>query len=48
MITSEPEIETNQSYPSECLEAFESLWDDHGVQGAIQRGNEYALHDNLS
>ncbi|KAK3116335.1 hypothetical protein LTR53_003412 [Teratosphaeriaceae sp. CCFEE 6253] len=25
-----------------------SLWRDHGVQSAIRKGNEYALHDNLT
>lgn len=48
MITAEPEVGTDQPYPPEYLEVFESLWNDSGVQQAIHRGNEYALHDNLS
>lgn len=28
--------------------AFTSLWADKGVQLAMLKGNEYALHDNLS
>jgi guanine nucleotide-binding protein subunit alpha len=34
--------------PQECLSAFNSLWADKGVQLAILKGNQYALHDNLS
>ena len=34
--------------PLDCLEAFKSLWADQGVQLAINKGNEYSLHDNLS
>lgn len=47
MIRSEPEIGTNQAFPSDYLQAFTSLWADGGAQSAIERGNEYALHDNL-
>ena len=34
--------------PMDCLTAFKNLWADAGVQEAIQKGNEYALHDNLT
>ena len=34
--------------PIDCLHAFKSLWHDEGVQLAIEKGNEYALHDNLT
>lgn len=34
--------------PLDCLNAFKSLWEDEGVQLAIRKGNEYALHDNLT
>lgn len=33
--------------PVESLNAFLSLWQDKGVQMAMLKGNEYALHDNL-
>lgn len=47
MIRSEPEIGTSESFPTDYLEVFSSLWADKGAQSAIERGNEYALHDNL-
>ena len=31
----------------EVREAMKELWQDAGVQKAIQRGHEFALHDNL-
>ena len=34
--------------PLDCLHAFQNLWVDKGVQLAMLKGNEYALHDNLS
>ena len=34
--------------PIDCLKAFANLWVDTGVQLAIKKGNEYALHDNLT
>jgi guanine nucleotide-binding protein subunit alpha, other len=33
--------------PEEYLEPIKALWADGGVQKAILKGNEYALHDNL-
>jgi guanine nucleotide-binding protein subunit alpha len=29
------------------LQPFKDLWADAGVQQAIEKGNEFALHDNL-
>jgi guanine nucleotide-binding protein subunit alpha, other len=34
--------------PQQYYQAFSSLWDDKGVQLAMLKGNEYALHDNLN
>lgn len=45
---SDPDIEPNEPMPLECLTAFNSLWADKGIQLAMLKGNEYALHDNLS
>ncbi|KAK3673474.1 hypothetical protein LTR78_006708 [Recurvomyces mirabilis] len=47
IIAADPEIGPEDSMPLDCLNAFKSLWRDHGVQLAIKKGNEYALHDNL-
>ncbi|KAK6441684.1 hypothetical protein LTR95_002075 [Oleoguttula sp. CCFEE 5521] len=48
VIAADPEIGTEESMPLDCLNAFKSLWRDEGVQSAIRKGNEYALHDNLT
>ena len=48
LIAADPEIGIEDSMPQECLAAFNSLWADKGVQLAILKGNQYALHDNLS
>lgn len=34
--------------PAEYLSAFKELWRDSGVQQAVGKGHEYALHDNLN
>jgi guanine nucleotide-binding protein subunit alpha len=48
LILSDPDISPEEPLPYECLHAFTSLWEDRGVQLAMLKGNEYALHDNLS
>ncbi len=42
------DIGPDDPFPLECLPAMKGLWTDSGVQTAIKRGNEYALHDNLT
>ena len=42
------DIGPDDPFPMECLPAMKGLWADAGVQTAIKRGNEYALHDNLT
>jgi hypothetical protein len=34
--------------PKQYLTGFKALWVDAGVQKAIEKGNEFALHDNLT
>jgi guanine nucleotide-binding protein subunit alpha, other len=34
--------------PVELLPIFTRLWADKGVQSAMLKGNEFALHDNLN
>lgn len=44
----ERELARGESYPKEYQTAFRSLWMDPGVRSTVSRGNEYALHDNLT
>ena len=48
VVAADPEIGPEEPMPIDCLNAFKSLWTDAGVQLAIKKGNEYALHDNLT
>ncbi|KAF3940484.1 hypothetical protein ABW19_dt0206171 [Dactylella cylindrospora] len=48
MIMTERELGRGESFPKEYLVPLKSLWDDAGVQAAVGRGNEFALHDNLA
>lgn len=48
IVASDPDIGADDAMPLDCLNAFKSLWRDEGVQLAIKKGNEYALHDNLT
>ncbi|KAK5001388.1 hypothetical protein LTR60_007394, partial [Cryomyces antarcticus] len=48
IVVADPDIGQDDAMPFDCLQAFNSLWHDAGVQLAIKKGNEYALHDNLS
>lgn len=48
ILAADPEIGADEPMPLDCLNAFKSLWRDQGVQLAIKKGNEYALHDNLT
>lgn len=42
------EIGPNDPLPPDYLQPIKSLWADAGVQKAILKGNEYALHDNIA
>ncbi|KAL2262931.1 hypothetical protein VTK26DRAFT_8921 [Humicola hyalothermophila] len=41
------EMTADEPLPEEYLEPVKQLWADAGVKKAIEKGNEYALHDNL-
>lgn len=43
----ERELSRGEPFPREYQTAFRSLWADPGVRKAVQRGNEFALHDNM-
>lgn len=47
LVLADHEISPNDPLPESFLEPIKSLWADAGVQKAILKGNEYALHDNL-
>lgn len=47
-VAADPDLGADDPMPLDCLNAFKSLWRDEGVQLAIKKGNEYALHDNLT
>ena len=44
----ERDIGPNEILPREYLPAFKNLWTDSGIQQTIVKGNEFALHDNLT
>ena len=44
----EQEVSANDSLPKDFLDPIKALWRDGGVKRAIEKGNEYALHDNLA
>ncbi|RPA82352.1 guanine nucleotide binding protein, alpha subunit [Ascobolus immersus RN42] len=48
LIILDRELARGEFFPREYLIPFKSLWADRGVQQAVQRGNEFALHDNLN
>jgi guanine nucleotide-binding protein subunit alpha len=43
----ERELALDESLPIEYRQCFKDLWADLGIQVAISKGNEYALHENL-
>jgi guanine nucleotide-binding protein subunit alpha, other len=44
----EREVGVQERLPLEYLEPVRALWQDAGIAQVIAKGNEYALHDNLS
>jgi len=47
-IMQEKDLRPYEPIPVEYLAAFKGLWADPGLQKVIAKGNEFALHDNLS
>lgn len=41
------EMRADEPLPMDYLQPIKRLWQDGGVKKAIEKGNEYALHDNL-
>ncbi|RYC55606.1 hypothetical protein CHU98_g10606 [Xylaria longipes] len=48
LVLEDVEIGPNDPLPPNYLQPIKSLWADAGVQKAILKGNEYALHDNIA
>ncbi|PVH89202.1 G protein alpha subunit [Cadophora sp. DSE1049] len=48
VIMQEKDLRPYEPIPVEYLRAFKDMWKDPGIQKAIERGNEFALHDNLA
>ncbi|TGO17215.1 hypothetical protein BTUL_0019g00040 [Botrytis tulipae] len=47
IITEEKDLRPCEPIPLEYLKAFKDMWADAGIQKTVERGNEFALHDNL-
>jgi guanine nucleotide-binding protein subunit alpha len=43
----EKDLRPFEPIPIEYLRAFKDLWKDPGLQKVVEKGNEFALHDNL-
>ncbi|CAG8482217.1 7851_t:CDS:1 [Ambispora leptoticha] len=43
-----PSITEGNPFPSVYLDPLKSLWADSGVQQCYEKGNQYALHDNMN
>ncbi len=41
------ELSANDNMPMDYLDPIKKLWMDGGVRQDIEKGNEFALHDNL-
>ena len=46
-IMQEKDLRPYEPIPVEYLRAFKDLWMDPGLQKVVEKGNEFALHDNL-
>jgi guanine nucleotide-binding protein subunit alpha len=44
----EPDVDSHEAFADTTVrDAMKELWADPGVQKAVARGHEFALHDNL-
>ncbi|ODA83745.1 hypothetical protein RJ55_02260 [Drechmeria coniospora] len=48
LILVDNEIGLEDSLPRHYFDPLQALWQDKGVKAAMAKGNEYALHDNLT
>jgi guanine nucleotide-binding protein subunit alpha len=47
LVAVEYDLGPKDALPLQYLQPFKDLYADAGVQQAIEKGNEFALHDNL-
>jgi len=44
----DPDVGSEEAFSDlKVRDAMRDIWDDAGVQKAVARGHEFALHDNL-
>ena len=43
-----PSLEENQRFPEIYYLPLKELWNDSSIQAAYQKGNAFALHDNIA
>jgi guanine nucleotide-binding protein subunit alpha len=48
LLSADKDVGPNEFLPIEYYHCFADLWSDAGIQLAMLKGNEYALHDNLN
>ncbi|KAL1964125.1 hypothetical protein VTN77DRAFT_7213 [Rasamsonia byssochlamydoides] len=48
LANTEPDVDIDEAFSdTRVRDAMKELWEDNGVQKAVARGHEFALHDNL-
>jgi guanine nucleotide-binding protein subunit alpha, other len=48
LLKTDADVDTDEAFSdTNVKDAMRDLWDDTGVQQAVARGHEFALHDNL-
>jgi guanine nucleotide-binding protein subunit alpha, other len=48
LVKTEPDVDSHEAFADTTVrDAMKELWADPGVQKAVARGHEFALHDNL-
>ena len=48
LILVDRDLGPKEPLPTQYLTCFKALWADGSVQRTIEKGNEFALHDNLT
>ncbi|KAH0545149.1 hypothetical protein FGG08_000761 [Glutinoglossum americanum] len=48
LIALDRDLDHGERFPIEYLKPLKSMWADAGLKRAVEKGNEFALHDNLT